>query len=169
LALDGRSDFVAAAPRRPATILPLTQLRYPARWLPDGNDPRILYPWASGTAEGELTLGAPGRYEIWIGGSFRGELDVAIDGVRALRARDQLNYDGQFTSLGHVELAAGVHRITLRYRGPDLHPGSGGTSWPLGPLALTQAGADSRVSYLPERDAGALCGKSLDWIETLPQ
>ena len=81
-----------------------------------------------------------GRYDLWVGGSFRGELTTYVDGKRTGTARHQLDHAGQYTPLAQVSLAAGRHVVELRRRSPLLEPGSGGASWPLGPLAVSPAG-----------------------------
>lgn len=93
-------------------------------------------------AEGEISVVVPrsGRYDLWVGGSFRGRLDAFVDGRRVASSRHQLNYDGQYVPLAQVTLSAGGHIVELRHRTPALRPGSGGAPWPLGPLALSPAG-----------------------------
>ena len=81
-----------------------------------------------------------GRYDLWVGGSFRGELATYVDGTRVGTAQHQLDHAGQYVPLAGVSLAAGRHVVELRRRSPILQPGSGGDPWPLGPLALSPAG-----------------------------
>ncbi len=64
-------------------------------------------------------------------------------------------------------LRAGRHRLMLRYDGADLHPGSGGTQFGLGPLILSRGPEDVPVVYVPSAEARTLCGRTLDWIEAL--
>ena len=56
----------------------------------------------------------------------------------------------------------------LRYDGADLHPGSGGVQFGLGPLILSRGPEDLPVVYVPSAAARTLCGRNLDWIEALP-
>jgi hypothetical protein len=81
-----------------------------------------------------------GGYDLWVGGSFRGELTTYVDGKRIGTARHQLDHAGQYTPLAPVSLAAGPHVVELRRSSPLLQPGSGGAAWPLGPLAVSPAG-----------------------------
>jgi hypothetical protein len=67
-----------------------------------------------------------GRYDVWLGGSFVGNLTLAIDGLALATRRHELNWPGQYSPMGELELAAGLHRLTLYYNGPDVHPGSDG-------------------------------------------
>jgi hypothetical protein len=110
---------------------------------------------------------ASGTYGFWLRGSFRDRLELDVDGRFVEGHRNQLNTSGQYTLLGSVPLARGTHRITLRYGGPDLHPGSGGAQFPIGPLILSTTTADRPVTYVSPRAARSLCGKNLDWVEAV--
>jgi hypothetical protein len=79
-----------------------------------------------------------GSYELWVGGSFRGELVALVDGRAVGRARHQLSYRGQYVPLGEVGLAAGEHTLQLRLSAPRLQPGAGGDPWPIGPIVLSR-------------------------------
>jgi hypothetical protein len=87
------------------------------------------------------TLSVPkgGRYELWVGGSVRGELSALVDDRRVGQVRHQLNHEGQYTSLGHVELGAGNHTLQSRHRLSRFRPGEGGEAWATGPLVVTPA------------------------------
>jgi hypothetical protein len=85
---------------------------------------------------GTVAVPTAGRYELWVGGSVRGELTAFVDGRRAGRVRHQLNNQGQHTSLGQIDLAAGSHRVTMRHRLSRFRPGEGGEAWRTGPLLL---------------------------------
>jgi hypothetical protein len=80
-----------------------------------------------------------GRYELWIGGSVRGELTALVDGGPAGHVRHQLNNAEQYTSLGPVRLTAGTHSLTSRHRLSRFRPGEGGDAWRNGPLLVTAA------------------------------
>ena len=90
-----------------------------------------------------------------------------MDGRRIAVSRNHLEHFGQYTQLGELELARGAHRITLRYGGADLHPGSGGTQFEMGPLVFSRTTAELPVTHVRPSDAGSLCGENLDWIEAL--
>jgi hypothetical protein len=86
-----------------------------------------------------LSVTRNGRYEVWAGGSVRGELIALVDGRQIGRVRHQLNHAGQYTSLGQVELTAGSHTLQSRYRQARFRPGEGGEAWATGPLLVTPA------------------------------
>jgi len=87
-----------------------------------------------------------GSYDLWVGGSFRGRLDLFVDGRRVVSSRHQLSQDGQYVPLGQVTLTAGSHVVVLRQKASTLRPGSGGPPWPLGPLALSPVGRCAATS-----------------------
>jgi hypothetical protein len=87
----------------------------------------------------DVRVARPGRYEIWVGGSFRGRLETLVDGRRIGSARHQLSSEGQYVSLGEVTLDPGAHTVELLQTSSWLDPGSGGPVWPIGPLVLSWA------------------------------
>jgi hypothetical protein len=157
---------LATVMRPPATVVELSRASYPATWQAS-DDPNIVVPTGPGRLEVDVNLTGAGRFALWLGGSFRGHLELAVDGTAVWSARHQLSTFGEYTPLGEVRLPAGVHRLTLRYGGADLHPGSAGGAFPLGPLVLSQGDADRPVTYVQPANARVLCRKSLDWVEAL--
>jgi hypothetical protein len=132
-----------------------------------------------------VDLPRAGDYGVWLGGSFRGSMEAYVDGRRVGSARGELNYSkGQYEELGTVALEPGRHTVELRYGGASLRPGSGGNAilpltteedrgvskrsdkpFAVGPLVLSTATADQRVTYLPPRDGRRLCRETVDWVE----
>jgi hypothetical protein len=109
-----------------------------------------------------------GRYEIWLGGSVRPQVDLSVDGREVGQVRHQLNNAGEFVLLGKSRLDAGDHELVIRFGGSDLHPGSGGAPSPVGPLELSAADpASDRLTRVPADRASSICGRRLDWIEAL--
>jgi hypothetical protein len=86
-----------------------------------------------------VSIPKAGRYELWIGGSVRGELTGLVDGQPIGRIRHQLNHEGQYTSIGEVELSAGRHALATRHDLSPVKPGEGGEPWAFGPLLVTPA------------------------------
>jgi hypothetical protein len=154
-----------AAVERPEVVLAdLSQASFPAGWAVQAG---ALVPTESGTAEVNVRVPSGSRYGLWLGGSFRDGLETLVDGRRLGTMRNQLNWSGVYTQLGNMPLGPGVHRITLRYSGPDLRPGSGGAQFPMGPLVLGRTTAELPVTYVQPSAARSLCGKRLDWVEAL--
>ena len=130
----------------------------------------VLYPDGRGTGTGRaiVTLPTAGRYEVWVGGAFRGGATVAVDGVTVGTDRHQLSYTGNWVPFGATELSAGPHAVTVRLDGGGLHPGVHGVDrYPIGPVALVPLDRPGRLLELPPNDAGALCGRRLDWVEAV--
>ncbi len=118
-----------------------------------------------------ISLKAPvaGVYDIGVEGSFLGRLELYLGTKRIGDARHVLNWPSEYEPLATVRLPKGVHRLTLRYDGPDLHPGSEGSGdgFGLGPLVAGRAEPDLPVTYVRPALARTLCGKSLDWVEAV--
>ena len=165
LARTGSSLAVAKRPR--ASVVALSTAARPPTWPADQDDPAIVYPQTEGSLDLDVDVAQGGTYDLWVGGSFRGQLEVTVDGRRVASLRHRLNYAGQFTSLARAELAAGRHRVRLRYRRPTLRPGTGGTAWGLGPFVLSPADAPRSVDVVDSQGASALCRQPLDWVELL--
>jgi hypothetical protein len=171
----GKGGLAAVSRPSPAVLAFPAAASYPRRWEPKQEQPRYILATSPGQlrAEGPGTLRATvriareGRYRIWLGGSVRGEMKAAVDGVPVGSARQQLNRVGGWIPFGAAAMTPGKHEISLSYSGQDLHPGSGNQAAPIGPLAVTTDRADPGVRRLPASRAGELCGKRWDWIEAL--
>jgi hypothetical protein len=146
----------------------LSAVPYPAGLQRGGEDRRVVYLRAPTTFDVEARVPASGRYGVWLGGSFSSRLTLSIDGHSLATRRHELNWPGQYTQLGTAELGRGVHRLTLAYGGPDLHPGSGGDPvYGTGPIVLSRLRSALTVTYVSSARARSLCGRRLDWIEAL--
>ena len=136
-ALAGPSGLLASVARDPVIAVDLTTIPLPAGWQAEG-DGRVVPGANGGRLETDVRVPAAGRYHLWLGGSFRDRMRLLVDGEPVGDQRHWLNNAGQYTPLGDVVLARGVHRLTLDYEGSDLHPGSGGAQFGFGPLVLSR-------------------------------
>ncbi len=163
----GSSGRLAAVRSLPATLVTLRSMRHSASW--DAPTPGVNYllPDSSGSATTQTVLDSGGQYGVWIGGSFRGRVEIDVDGVSAGSMRDRLSHGGSYSQLGSLQLGPGRHRITLRYGRGFFHPGNAGDSFPLGPIVLSRETANRPVFYVPPSRAQSLCGQRLDWIEAV--
>ena len=119
--------------------------------VPDGH--------GTGTARATVTVPAAGRYEVWVGGAFRGSAQVAVDGVPSGQLRHQLSYPGNWVPFGTADLSAGPHVVTVRLDGGGIHPGVHGIQrYAIGPVALRPVTAGSRILEMPSSAAGACAG-----------
>jgi hypothetical protein len=158
---------LAAVVRPAVSVVDLASATMPATWQALGDGSGAVYPAPSGALEATVTLPATGRYELWLAGSFRRQLELSLDGRKLASARHHLNHPGVDTRFGEAELAAGQHSVVLRSSPADLLPGSGGSPFALGPLILSRSTADLPVTYVQPAAARSLCGRSLDWIEAV--
>lgn len=161
---DGR---IAAALRGPDPIVvELASATRPKDWQVSPEAAGAVLPLSSGTVDTFVHVPATAPYSAWVGGGFRREVDLLVDGRRVASRRDQLSHSGQYEPLGDVQLATGVHRVSIRYGKADPHPGSGDPPFYLGPLVLA-APTTPAIRYVDTRDARSLCGENLDWLEAL--
>ena len=160
--------LVAAVPRAPALIVDLSGTSLPSGWQPDSVNAATV-PQGSGSLQADVNVPSPGRYGVWLGGSFRGRVRIAVDGRAVGSLRDQLNWSNQFfTPFGDLSLARGSHRVELDYQVSKLRPGEGaGEPFSMGPLVLGTTTANVPVTYIRPAKVRSLCGRSLDWAEAL--
>ncbi|MGH2985573.1 MAG: hypothetical protein ACRDLO_02660, partial [Solirubrobacterales bacterium] len=154
-----------AAARPPLISTSLEDASYPRSW----STPRTRnkpVPEGAGTIEARVEVERAGRYEIWVAGSVRPAVRLAVDGEPAGAVRHQLNNDGQYVRLGEAELTAGEHTVEIGFAASDLHPGSGGAAAAVGPLVLSVAeAAETKLVRVAASDAATLCDRAWDWIE----
>jgi hypothetical protein len=163
----GPSGTLVAARRAAVEAVPLRRTSHPAAWRWAGY-PATLLPVTPGTIRSQVRVSRPGRYEVWLGGSVRPRVDLLVDGRQVGEVRHDLNNAGQFVLLGQTRLRAGAHELSIRFHGADLHPGSGGSVSPIGPLELSATDpAQDRLTRVRAGRATTLCGERLDWIEAL--
>jgi hypothetical protein len=161
----GPKGTLAVARHMPIKIALLPSGTFSRSWEPTGV--AALTPHGPGNAELSIETRTAGRYGFWIGGSFRGALELRVDGRPASRHRHWLSHTGPYQPLGEMQLGPGPHQVTLRYSEGDLHPGSGGRPFPLGPLLVGQGSAERAISFVAPADALSLCGRRLDWVEAV--
>jgi hypothetical protein len=159
LASLGRVASVA----RPVNLLwSLDRGRLPRGWSVQTGG--AIVPNRSGTLPFEIVLPTRARYRLWLGGSIRGRLSVAVNGSRVGTVARQLQNAGQWLELGTAVIPSGTLQVTIAVSLPKLSPGTGGARFPLGPLLL-QPVASGRLLEPPVPTA--ICGMNLDWIEAL--
>jgi hypothetical protein len=144
-----------------------TQGPHPDSWTTQGSAGMgSVVPLGPGMAQAAVPLAA-GRYSVFIRGAFRPDLTVRIDGRSVARLRDELTHSNDDYPLAQVTLGPGSHQIALTLGDVDLHPGSGGMPFPVGPLLLGTGGDDRPIVYVAPGAARSLCGRRLDWVESL--
>jgi hypothetical protein len=150
----GANGVLAAVPRPSPTVL------------------TVPSPLPTGSTTLAFVVTVPGRYEVYLGGSFARHLTTYVDGQRIGSSGEELNSAGGWTPLGTIPLGVAAHRVTLSYGDAALSPGSGGApdavlKLPDGPLGIGPASGDLPIAYFAPSRARSLCGKPWDWIEAL--
>jgi hypothetical protein len=164
--LAGPGGTVRAAVGAAPVVAGFDPAAVPAGWRVLGGGSLVPDGHGTGTARATVAVPAAGRYEVWVGGAFRGGAQVAVDGVPSGRLRHQLSYPGNWVPFGTADLSAGPHAVTVRLDGDGLHPGVHGIArYAIGPVALRPAREGSRIIELPAAGAERLCGRRLDWLE----
>ena len=162
----GPGGRLYTAPRPAVSAVTLSSAAYPEGWAADGAG--LVYPSGSGDVTVGVSVTRTASYGIWVGGSFRPRLRVYVDGRLVGDRRHYVNDGSHYLLLGSSPLASGSHTVRLRFGGPDLHPGSGGYPFGVGPLLLSTAtAAEATTTSVRDEDARSLCGKRLDWIEAV--
>jgi hypothetical protein len=167
--LAAAGEGTVAFSERPATVaVPGADLTVPGSWRRGPGS--TFTPTGDGSASATVELPHAGSWQVWLGGSIRGRMELLIDGAEVGSVRHRLNNFGLFAELGTAELDGGAHTLELAYTGASVaHPGSGGTPEPLGPLIMVRSeAADAPLGTIDQADAAALCGRELDWVERLP-
>jgi hypothetical protein len=136
----------------------------------------------TGSVRGNVTVPAAGRYTIGTTGFFNRRIQLLVDGQPVdTERREQIGSEGDpYLLIGTRQLNAGRHPVELRYGEEGaLHPGIGGHAalvsgqqselrrFSFGPLVLRRDDVTAPITYLPSSRAGSLCGKRLDWLESL--
>ncbi|MGA7435379.1 MAG: hypothetical protein WBW44_07110 [Solirubrobacterales bacterium] len=161
----GSGGQVAAAIRAPNGISEFTV--YPPDWIPDPAN-GTLTPTSDGVATGSITVPADGEYDVFLGGSSRGEVTLEIDGKEVGSIRNRLNNNAQYIEFDTTRFSAGEKSFSLKFeQGGALRPATGGYPFGLGPVVLSPVQNRTQVTTLPADEAGQLCGQRLDWIEAI--
>jgi hypothetical protein len=147
-------------------ILP-TRSAFPPRWFIDGSEGHILRPRGPGKIEDSAVVQKPGKYDVWIMGSFARGFEVFLDGRPVGKVEHHLNGRGQYEYVTAAELNRGRHIVTLLRGGGSLAPGDGVIEL-LGPILLAPRTAhENGVEYVEPKAATSLCGRWLDWLEVV--
>ena len=128
--------------------------------------PGAVFPGRRASFTGTVRIADEGVHQVYVGGAFRRQLELSIDGRRVATRRHRLNHAGYHEPLGEARLTAGRHRIDVRYRPVPLAPGDGGPPFAIGPLYVVQS-SNPRVELVAPTRARRLCGQRLDWMESV--
>ena len=161
----GPTGSVAAAPAPRIATASFTD--FPNDWVPDTAGGTVT-PLSDGTARAEATLPDAGRWQVWIGGSARGEASVTVNGTDAGSVRGRLNNNAQFIELDQLDLEAGPVQIEVTYEQGGLpRPATGAYPFGIGPVVFTPADREDSLVTVAPADYRQLCGRRLDWVAAL--
>ena len=148
---------------RPAPIaLPVRRMEpFPRGWAvtPD----KRIAPTGQGRTGSTFNAGA-GSFEIWFRGSFGRGAKVYVDGRYAGHARS-VQTPQQMARVGSVTLTRGPHRLEIVRAGGNLQPGNGQDE--AYDTVFLAPDSTERLVDVPAASARSLCGRHLDWIETV--
>ena len=158
------SDLVAGMRRQVVTV-PLDTGTLPEGWVPGSAGSGTVIPSGPGEITAAFDVPTQGEYEVWLGGSFPGQVSMTIDGSATLTGEGVIEFEpASATPLGSVILTPGTHELVLAYDTPWWRPGSGAGPFPLGPMALTALPRSDGVLTVPAAQAADLCGADIDWV-----
>ncbi|TMK39909.1 MAG: hypothetical protein E6G56_09715 [Actinobacteria bacterium] len=133
-------------------------------WQPNPAVPGTVLTIDPGQARGTVDVARSGTYAAWVRGDFPRRVLASIDG-RTVGQVYGVNTPGQWLQAGSVALSSGSHPVELRRPGGGLRPGDGADET-IGPLAL-QLQTPATLQWLAVDRWRSLCGRALDWIETV--
>lgn len=165
LAQRNKTDKIYMAVRNPVYVVDFTAGELPTGWQVMSTYTGGVHFSGPGAFNRNFSVGATGKYDMWIAGSFPGRLRVLVDGREAYSGSSV--FEGNFyltNPLSNVELSTGFHVLTVIYDSPKLMPGSDSAS-EFGPIYFSsQTAGDVKVKQVSISRIPQLCTQNLDWI-----
>jgi hypothetical protein len=160
---------LVAASSPEVIALPIARLRHTARWRRRGAGLKMRGP---GMLEGSFDLPHAGIWDLWLEGELMPEVHVHLDGrvLGSIEGQVGGTLQTQEVMNPFVEsLTAGTHSLSIVRSPAGVGPGEGGWA-DVRKIFLTPTGAGAVAGLLraPARKWRSLCGRSLEWIEALP-
>ncbi len=121
----------------------------PGGWARTADEPPLVQTVGPGVVDGAVRVTAPGRYSVWVSGSFGRDVEVLVGGRSVGAASDDLSQPAAWIELGTVTLRPGWHDVELVRGGGSLAPGNGDGPRRVGAVVLrplTAAGCDARAA-----------------------
>ena len=159
------NEKVFAVEREKTYLLSFTDALLPKGWTINSPVPGAVNIGADGGFSKNFTVDKTGEYRFWLGGSYPGRIEIAIDGVRVFKGQSVFEGNPYLTNqVGSATLTAGSHLFTIFYKSPWLVPGSGVKS-PTGPIYIsTQVPGEAPARAISNSQLSNLCQRNLDWI-----
>lgn len=165
LAQRAKTDKIYTAVRNPVYVVDFTAGELPTNWQGMATYTGGVHFSAPGAFNRNFSVGATGKYEMWIAGSFPGRLRVLVDGGEVYSGHSVFEGNLYMTNpLSSVELSTGSHVLTVIYESPKLMSGSDSPS-EFGPIYFSsQSAGDVKVKQVSVSRISKLCTQNLDWI-----
>jgi hypothetical protein len=156
----GSASLVVAERTAPVRLDPLAMER-PPDWpaLKEGG----VGAMGAGELRGAVSL-RPGRYRVWVRGTFGRGVDVHVDG-RGIGRADEIQTPEQMALAGEIGSGGGPHTVALVRGAPGLSPGNGRSEGY--ESIFFEPVAEPRLHEVPADRASSLCGGRADWVELL--
>ena len=120
-----------------------------------------------GTVTVRVDVPRTGTYRLWTQGNVGRALTATIDGRAAGSVANDSGGDGNVLRFDAVPLAAGTHVLRIRRGGGGLAPGDAAFT-NIRAIALEPVADEGHpVDTLPLGGWRSLCGRQLDWVETV--
>lgn len=156
---------IYAAVRKPIQIVSLSDNLLPAGWQNNSSKFGAVYPSEKGTINSVVEIPETGDYEVFVGGSFGGKLEISIDNKQIFIGSTFFEGNPYLSNrLSKTKLEGGKHSIQIKYTSPLILPGAGNKE-SLGPIYFSsETAATAKLTSEPVSNAKSLCTQNLDWI-----
>jgi hypothetical protein len=168
-AQEGRADGARRlryAPRDPNVVPRRRAIRRTAQAVlqADGVTTGFVGP---GAVTARVDVPRAGTYRVWAAGNAGRAIHATVDGRAAGAVENASGGEGNVLQFGVVRLEAGRHVVRLARGGGGLAPGDAAPTT-IGAIALEPLADDALpVREISLADWRALCGRQLDWVETV--
>lgn len=156
---------IFAAVRKPVQIVGLSDNVLPAGWRNNLDKLGAVYPTEKGTINSVVEIPVSGNYQIFVGGSYGGKLEISLDAKKVYSGNTFFEGNLYLSNyLTETKLEKGKHSLQIKYSSPLYLPGAGSKE-SVGPIYFSsETAASSTVISEPVGNAKSLCSRNLDWI-----
>ena len=129
----------------------------------------IVEPGGKSVFESKFEAARSGKFDVWMAGFSKGRAEVFIDDLPVVVTSHVLNQTSTFSKIGEIQLETGPHVLKIATDSLWIIPGSGGFSYPIGPIYLSDHKQKYSVTTVNPDEINTLCTKPMDWIELVPR
>ena len=137
----------------------------PTGWRNNASKLGAVYPTQKGTINSIVEVPKSGNYQIFVGGSYGGKLEISLDAQKIYSGSTFFEGNLYLSNyLTETKLEKGKHSLQIKYSSPLYLPGAGNKE-SVGPIYFSsETAASSTVISEPVSNAKSLCSRNLDWI-----